>query len=345
MGNFKHVLMWAVMFLIVLLTGLSIFGAFIGAQRAQTLFNSVPLTVYWSVFLLVLLLGFAGFIRLLKVPALLLIHLGCILVLCGGLWGSRSAHDIRTKVMGDDRVYKGQVPVNEMSQENRVLTDIDEEVRELPFTLSLKDFTIEYYQPGKLYAQTRDGELWEFEAISGKEYPIGQTGASFRIVNLFENFKLTVEGEQVKPVDMEGPGSNPAVELVLKGEDGVERTKYVFMLFPGHIREDDKFFFSYNRVIKDYISDLEVIEDEQVAAAKSVEVNHPLHFGGYHFYQSSYKMADDGSYVSIFSVTSDSGLYLVYAGYAMLCIGVFWHLWFKDIGRRTSIGKGAADGN
>ncbi len=81
--------------------------------------------------------------------------------------------------------------------------------------------------------------------------------------------------------------------------------------------------------IRDYISDVQVVKDGNVVAEKSIEVNHPLHFGGYHFYQSSYDA--EGHKYTVLSVVSDMGLNLVYAGYLMLGIGVFWHFWVRHI--------------
>jgi hypothetical protein len=45
----------------------------------------------------------------------------------------------------------------------------------------------------------------------------------------------------------------------------------------------------YGRIVKDYISELEIVRNGNVVAAKNVEVNHPLHYGGYHFFQRSYR--------------------------------------------------------
>jgi hypothetical protein len=81
--------------------------------------------------------------------------------------------------------------------------------------------------------------------------------------------------------------------------------------------------------VRDYISDIQVIKDGNVVAEKNIEVNHPLHFGGYHFYQSSYDT--QANRYTVLSVVSDTGLNLVYAGYLSLCIGVFWHLWIRHI--------------
>jgi len=71
-----------------------------------------------------------------------------------------------------------------------------------------------------------------------------------------------------------------------------------------------------------------------------VKVNHPLHYGGYYFYQHSYD-AQDGQY-SVLMVVSDSGLAFVYAGYAALCVGVVWNFWLRDIFRKA---KDVPDGD
>jgi hypothetical protein len=55
---------------IILLLFLSIYGAFIGAERAKAFFNSVPLAVYWIVLILLLEIGIALFPRLVRKPAL-----------------------------------------------------------------------------------------------------------------------------------------------------------------------------------------------------------------------------------------------------------------------------------
>ena len=65
-------------------------------------------------------------------------------------------------------------------------------------------------------------------------------------------------------------------------------------------------------------------------AAKTLSVNHPAHFAGYYFYQSSYGRDFHGPY-SILHVTIDSGIPVVYAGYILLCAGVVWSLWAKVI--------------
>ena len=83
--------------LIILLIVLSIYGAFIGDSRAKELFNSIPLTLYWLAFTLLLLIAILSFPRLLRFPPLLLMHIGCILILAGGLIGSEKGHQLQKR--------------------------------------------------------------------------------------------------------------------------------------------------------------------------------------------------------------------------------------------------------
>lgn len=81
--------------------------------------------------------------------------------------------------------------------------------------------------------------------------------------------------------------------------------------------------------VKDYFSDLVVMEEGQPVAQKTIEVNDPLHYGGYHLYQSSYD-EENGQY-SILLAKSDSGLWMAYAGFLLLTVGVFAGCWVDPL--------------
>jgi len=393
--------MWLGLALIILLVFLSIYGAFIGAERAKSFINRLPLVIYWSAFLLLLIVGLAVFRRLVRVPGLLLIHLGCVFILAGAMWSSEAGHKLQKKLLGIDKIPAGQMTIYEGYSDNRVILEdrdqvflfsiklefqanlgkgiISEELRqefekngfplsqhviisveepgstwliinelkeylvrkkklclniynpmkELPFNIELKDFQIEYYKPAYLYVQTRDGQGWKIPVEIGAEFPLGPELGTVKTLRTFENFKITIEDGSRKIIDDPQPGFNPALEVQFKYPDGQATTKYVFERFPGHSHSEDRFLLSYRRVISDYVSRLKIIENEKVVAQKDIEVNHPLHFGGYHFYQHSYD-AEAGQY-TVLMVVSNTGLGVVYAGYWMLCIGVLWHLWIRHI--------------
>ena len=350
--------MWAAMALIAMLFFLSVYGAFLGPKGAKEFFNSIPLAVYWISFILLLIVGIALFRRLLRVPALLLIHAGCVFVLAGALWGSVGGHELRQKllkidnlpsglmrifegVFGIDKIPSGYMQIFEGRSDNRVISE-DEQIRELPFYIGLKDFRIEHYKPDYLRVQNRQGDIWMFPVEIGTEYSLSPKYGTI-ILRVFENFKIQIDGENKVAVDDPGPGSNPALEIQINSPDGQATTRYVFERFPGHMHPDDELLLSYQRVISEYISELRVIRDGKVVTEKDIQVNYPLRYGGYHFYQQDYDH-QAGRY-TVLEVTSDSGLISVYAGYLMLCIGLCWHFWINKLSdkNKRTVNAGAKD--
>jgi len=85
--------------------------------------------------------------------------------------------------------------------------------------------------------------------------------------------------------------------------------------------------------IKAYKSDVAILEDNRKAGEAVIEVNKPLHWGGYSFYQADYDH-QNGAY-TVLSVSSDSGLAAVYLGLAVLSLGAFWRFWGEPIWRWT----------
>ncbi len=316
---------------ICLLFVLSIHGAFLGSQRAKEFFNNVPLTIYWVTFVLLLAVGVLLFQRLLRVPALLLIHVGCIFVLAGSIWGSEAGHELREKFFGIDKIPTGLMQIYEGHSDNRVILE-NEQIRELPFYIGLEDFRIEHYKPEYLRVQTRQGDNWRFPVEIDIEYSLNSKFGTIKIIRVFENFKIQLEGDNRAAIDDPGLGSNPALEVQIQSPDGQIRIRYVFERFPGHTHTDDELFLSYDRIISEYISELQVIHDGGVIAEKDIQVNHPLRYGGYHFYQQDYD--HQNARYTILMVTSDSGLALVYIGYIMLCVGVCWHFWISKLSGR-----------
>lgn len=78
-------------------------------------------------------------------------------------------------------------------------------------------------------------------------------------------------------------------------------------------------------LVRDYISQVEIIEEEQVIRRAAIEVNKPLHYGGYHLYQ--YAWGNINGEYTVLKAVSDNGLGYVYGGYVLTSIGVFWRCW------------------
>jgi len=329
MGRFRRGVLWAALLAILLLTVLSIYGAFLGAERAQAFFNSLPLVVYWLALIALLAVGIAVFRRLLRVPALLLMHLGSILVVLGAMWGSSSGHALARRLLGRDKIPEGQMGILEGTQENRVFVADSNSTRELPFFVRLRDFRMEYYQPGQLSVRSETGQSWRVPAEAGRTLSLGAGQGTLTIRKVFQNFRMDLQGDEPVAYDLPG-GSNPALEVAIEKPGEPPARRYVFERVPGHEKPNESLRLSYFHAVRDYISELEIVQDGQVVAAQEIEVNHPLHYGGYHFYQHSYGEDRLGEY-TVLMVVSDAGLSLVYSGYLMLVAAIFWHFW----GRRA----------
>ncbi len=92
-----------------------------------------------------------------------------------------------------------------------------------------------------------------------------------------------------------------------------------------------------NLPVRDYFSDLVVLDDGETVLEKTIEVNDPLHYGGYHFYQSDYDH-EAGRY-TVLQVVSDSGLWLVWLGMVLLVAGAFWRFWGEPVLTKAEIGR------
>ena len=339
MRKLNRSIMWMALAAIVLLTALSVLGAFCGAQKAKLIFNSIPLGVYWYGLAVLLVAGFIEFPRLLHKPRLFMIHTGCLLVLGGSMWGSEAGHRLQERFLGIRKIPSGYMVIYEGHSEKHVVAeDFKQKLGELPFSIRLKDFRLEYYETDEesvpqLYIKTQEGQDLRLVAKAGEEISLGRGRGKLKVVRTFRNFKILIENGEKIVTDERQETENPAVEVEIEVPDGNSYTRYVFERFAGFNHGEDGLQLSYVSqgplVIRDYFSDVVVIENEKEVASKTIEVNHPLHYAGYHFYQHSYD--SQAQQYTILSVTSDSGLYAVYGGYWLLCLGVLWQFWFRHI--------------
>lgn len=367
MNKTRTIINWSVLLLILLLILFSIYGAFIGANRAQAFFNSAPLIIYWISFMALLILGFIFLKRLLKSPPLLLIHLGCILVLLGAMWGSKAGHQIQQRIFNIHKLQTGNMIVYEGMSENRVLCkntylnfaviekqlkffgndkastpvdDNDARLFTLPFQIKLNDFRIEYYQqPRLLVSDTKGNQTLLEDLKAGAKYQLGDK-AQLTIEEIFSNLKVRKMNGKMQVYDDSGSGSNPAVKIIILSKDGTKEEIVTFANYPGHMGSSEKYSVQYavSGMIKDYFSDVQVIDKGKVVKEKSIQVNDPLYYKGYHIYQQNYDQNEEK--YSVLSISSDSGLYLVYAGYLMLIIGITWLMWIIPLLRtQTTINK------
>ena len=92
--------------------------------------------------------------------------------------------------------------------------------------------------------------------------------------------------------------------------------------------------------VKDFKSTLKVVKDGEVVKEKTIEVNAPLSYGGYTFYQSGYN-PEDHKWTSL-QVVKDPGVPIVYTGFAFMILGMALIFYMQPSPGRSSGEKIAA---
>ena len=186
-----------------------------------------------------------------------------------------------------------------------------------------------------------DGNLisiidWEID----KSYEIDETGLQIRIVKYFPSH--STKREVVRRSDNhEGhnhaPGEhvgNPAILVEIEGPRGIV-ADWMLVNNPPKWYPDKNLALLYEQsgmVVKDYKSILRVVDGGKTVMTKTIEVNDPLKYKGYVFYQSSYD--PEGERYTGLQVTRNPGLAVVYSGFILLCVGVVFIFYVKPFLRR-----------
>ena len=226
-------LFWAA---VIILTVLSVYAAFLGAERTRALFCSRPLQIFWIALIALLFARLFLLKPLRKEPGLLCMYLGVVLVLMGNMWGAESSFRWLSKYSGRQSPLSGYMVLFAGDVKTTLTSDDMQTVLgELPFGLRLESFRIEYYQA--------DDTGW--------------------------------------------------------------------------------------RPVRSYVSEVTILENGAEVAHKTIRVNYPLYYKGYHIYQHSYDIQNHR--YTVLYAKSAQGLRLVYAGFIFLSFGVIWWGWAQPL--------------
>ncbi len=339
-ADWPKVLAWALMWQLI---ALAIIGAFLGARSAARLFSSPPLVAFWAVFG-VISVGAALSRRIRRSPGLLALHVAPAVILVGGLIGSQHGHVFLREHMGTDKVREGYLLVTEGAQQRMVRTEAGE-LRELPFGIALRDFSVVRYPPEDL--------RWMLLAHpeGGVTPPAVLDWAIGKPLSLAEGrLQVTVlaYGDAAGGATVEaGEDDLPAMVLSVwvNGAENRRRlqpdpeTRIGVLRVPINAQAAEEeavpgfrgptawqlYLVEPTRPVRSYRSRVAVMRNEEVVREATIEVNRPLHYGGYHLYQHSFG-GEERRY-TVLKVISDTGLAWVYAGYVLLLGGVFWWGW------------------
>lgn len=299
----------------------SIYGAFLGAESAARFFNSTPIVIFWIILLELLIAGFFVYRPLTKRVGLAAIHSGCILVLAGGMIGSDKGHSLQNRLFEQQTFTKGFMSLHPGQSSSYVSLKQKGEIGQLPFSIRLVDAFIEYYDKASIHLHFDDGFSFRMPVLVGEVFRIPGHRGTAQIVKVYSNFKMTQQNGHMVPYDSPEPGDNRAYEIVLTTEETV--TIFAFERFGMHTMPGQTVGAEYvgPRMIKDYRSTLQVIDNGELVKEKTIEVNQPLYYGGYHFYQNTFAYDRLGP-VSGIEVVTSRGVWAVFAGYAVIFIGL-----------------------
>ncbi|MCK5113895.1 MAG: cytochrome c biogenesis protein ResB [Phycisphaerae bacterium] len=300
------------------------------------------MAIFWSGLVVMLAASVLLWKRIRRNPGLLMLHAGCILIIAGAMWGSQTAHDLRAELWGDTRLHHGEG-----------ILSLGESIN-VGFEVKLEKAWTEYYpptgSPWDFYYELRipDGAAmgiplqWE-DPI---KKPLGKftvPGQDFRgdILEIYTDDKSAASapelfGRALGPnVKMEifRDGKPATIRFKARDDSNVTRIPPVNLYDSQAAWEADGYpaIVMYNtQAVKDHKAVLSIHENGKEVLRKTIEVNYPLHYGGYHFYLMHCDPA--GKFVEL-TVRSDAGLYVVYAGMILLCVGVFVVMWGKAIFR------------
>jgi len=123
----------------------------------------------------------------------------------------------------------------------------------------------------------------------------------------------------------------PAVEVVIE-QDGEQTEHFLWADTPVDVPGYRLVYVEEDRV-RDYFSILQIVDGDEVVMEKKIEVNDPLRYGGYAFYQSSYDR--EGLNWSGLQVRKDPGVPLVYGGFVAQILGMIVIFYINPLIRKA----------
>ncbi|MCQ9205892.1 MAG: cytochrome c biogenesis protein ResB [Omnitrophica bacterium] len=300
-------------------------------KATYELFKSFKLTdIYraWWFIALLFLLAFNIFTCALKKFSLSLnrigstfIHFGIVIILAGAA----------VSAIGSERGLMGL-----REGESKDTFSIGHTQKKLGFKLYLKDFILEeensFYRD-KLIVEFQDRDITvDFPINLNKEYNIEDSSYQLKILRYIPDFSMDITTKEV--FSKSDQPHNPAIEVEVVSPAG-EGRQWVFAKFPGinmgnKASTNLKLTYVHQTLstnIIDFKSKLVIFDNGEIVKTKTIEVNDPLQYKGYTFYQADYN-PDDLTWTGI-QVVKDPGVPLVYAGFCTFILGLLFTFYGK----------------
>lgn len=203
----------------------------------------------------------------------------------------------------------------------------------LPFQIRLDRFQVERRSAGRdvlhfVDDETKQSESLEINGVGA--YHLNPLAADVRVIGVYPDFILDENG----PATRSNQPLNPAVHIEIV-KNGHASKRWLFAKHPdfeqhgadaeGEMSCCAKLRATYEHRpgdIGQFRSTLSIVDGGKTAVEKTIHVNEPLTYRGHTFYQSGYD-PDDPAFSSL-QVSKDPSVPIVYAGFALLPIGLIW---------------------
>jgi hypothetical protein len=227
-------LIWFTLAAVLAVTVLSIVGTFLGAERAGSLFTSLPCAVGWGLVGALFVVCLAVSFRPWRRPGLFALHLAPILVLLGGFWGSAAIQGLASRFGAEAKLPGGLMLLPRGEPTDLVIEDTGRIVGHLPFGVRLEDFRILYYenQPWYLLAVLPAGEpgegprLIRLDWSLGTELTIPSTDWRICVLAYESRARLAYPDGEMPRLEVDGPSgavrevpARPGERFTLESQD------------------------------------------------------------------------------------------------------------------------------
>lgn len=274
-----------------------------------------------------------------KMPGLMLIHLGLLLLLLGGLFTRVTGIEAQMSLLPGE----GSNLAEDLREwEFALLEEVSasREVRAVDFSelkrgtrFALDDSGLRF-RVEEIYANSRAMRLPE--GVPAEQGPANASGIGF-----VQEERLAKEPPENKPalvVQVEGAkdvsralfwgGENRFLAVELP-EGGVRflilrRKQHPLPLFL-ELVEFSRSYYPGSQIPKDYRSLINVHLGEEMERNAVIKMNEPFRHQGWTFYQQSFAVMDDSTEMSVFAVTRNYGRLIPYWGTGITSLGLAMH--------------------
>ncbi|MDP2896214.1 MAG: cytochrome c biogenesis protein ResB [bacterium] len=228
---------------------------------------------------------------------------------------------------------RGFIPLP-IGQSSKLCYDDKQRPIQLPFEVHLDDFKVERHASQKealVVHLVKEKTARVFPIRVGEEFEVGSGPYKITILRYEPDFVVLSKGDYGSR--SKSP-NNPAILVRVSG-GSQDRTEWVFLKFPGMHRDPNAdIVLDYRQIgapgrVKDFKSSLRLLQDGQVVASKTIEVNKPLKYAGWAIYQSSYDSIHESW--SGLEIAKDPGIPLVYLGFLLITIGVLYGFYLRPL--------------